>query len=319
MKTKIKGFFKRLTQRENITALGMIIAIGGISLVLALAAAGFARYRGLQLAKERRHSAYEDEIRRLSGITTNLAPIPDPTAGWKAYENKKYNFLIKYPTDWQSPVEKLPSREEKFLLKISFENQTPRDQGNSEAFDVYIFSGLIVEPANTGNLVRKNDLLPTDECPRFGDVTLGQGGYPAREISVEAGNPCYKENFFYHLSKNGFTYDIVPRFGSKYNIEDFDEGLNIVKFHPLFFDIVSTTDLSKKNVVVETAKKVVTPPKVRYTAGASCAHKKDKPRYSKTKGKHMDEDCCPDPDEWPNPRCAYSGGGLGLMRSGPKK
>jgi len=35
-------------------------------------------------------------------------------------------------------------------------------------------------------------------------------------------------------------------------------------------------------------------------------HHSDLPHESKTKSKHMDEDCCPDPDEWANPRCEYS-------------
>jgi hypothetical protein len=37
----------------------------------------------------------------------------------------------------------------------------------------------------------------------------------------------------------------------------------------------------------------------------TCAHKNDHPSKSKTKGHHMDEDCCLDPDESKNPACAY--------------
>lgn len=52
----------------------------------------------------------------------------------------------------------------------------------------------------------------------------------------------------------------------------------------------------------------------------SCAEKNDgHPGKSKTKGKHMDEDCCPDPDEWPKPGCIYSASGRALMLSGPSK
>jgi hypothetical protein len=42
------------------------------------------------------------------------------------------------------------------------------------------------------------------------------------------------------------------------------------------------------------------------------------PRKSSTKGKHMDEDCCPDPDEWPKSGCVYNAAGLALMLKGPR-
>lgn len=42
------------------------------------------------------------------------------------------------------------------------------------------------------------------------------------------------------------------------------------------------------------------------------------PSYSKTKGKHMDEDCCPDPDEWAKPGCVYDALGLSILIGRPK-
>lgn len=36
-----------------------------------------------------------------------------------------------------------------------------------------------------------------------------------------------------------------------------------------------------------------------------CPFPNEKPHNSPRKGHHMDEDCCMDPDEWPNPRCQY--------------
>jgi hypothetical protein len=51
----------------------------------------------------------------------------------------------------------------------------------------------------------------------------------------------------------------------------------------------------------------------------SCKHD-DKPRKSKQdKGKHLDEDCCPDPDEWPKPGCIYKPSDYAVMLSGPRK
>ena len=39
------------------------------------------------------------------------------------------------------------------------------------------------------------------------------------------------------------------------------------------------------------------------------------PSESDTKGKHVDEDCCPDPDEWPKPGCVYDAKGYSIMLS----
>jgi hypothetical protein len=74
-------------------------------------------------------------------------------------------------------------------------------------------------------------------------------------------------------------------------------------------DTTKTTAVAKPPVI----------PKKEASKSISCKHKNDHPSYSKTKGKHMDEDCCPDPDEWPKPGCVYSKKGLALMLSGPSK
>jgi hypothetical protein len=68
-------------------------------------------------------------------------------------------------------------------------------------------------------------------------------------------------------------------------------------------------------------KYIYSKPKIRSNAGrVSCREKNDgDPSKSQTKGKHQDEDCCPDPDEWPKPGCTYSPRGIALMLSGPKQ
>jgi len=43
------------------------------------------------------------------------------------------------------------------------------------------------------------------------------------------------------------------------------------------------------------------------------------PSESDAKGNHMDEDCCPDPDEWPKPGCIYDAHGYSIMLKGPAK
>jgi hypothetical protein len=324
MKRKIEKLAARIAHRESITALSMIVIVAATSAVLAFFAGEFARFKNLKDAREKRHNAYEDELRRLSGLTVNLAPAPDPTADWKTYANRKYGISLKYPQNWQDVRESFAGREENFLLKISFDETAPTNGKNVEGFDVFVFDAAkFPGPTGTDNLKKKNDNAAVEDCPRFDDITLGETGYPAKEVDISANNPCWEETFFYSLSKNGYTFNIVPRLVSSFGIKNFDEKIFLTKTFPLFYDIVSTLDFPEKEtegiklIPQKVAQKTPSTPKVRYTSGARCNHKNDKPRKSKTKGKHMDEDYCPDPDEWPNPRCAYSSGGLGLMRSRP--
>lgn len=64
------------------------------------------------------------------------------------------------------------------------------------------------------------------------------------------------------------------------------------------------------------------PPVKKIVARAPVVRKRscrndDNPSYSDTKGKHVDEDCCPDPDEWPKPGCVYSASDYSVMLKGP--
>jgi len=321
MKKLAKKFFPNFIKRENITALSMIVAIGGISSVLAFGGATLARYEGLQAKKEMRHSAYEDEFRQLSGITTNIQPVEDPTANWKLFESQKYGFSIKYPNGWQEPVETSATPGSNYLSLIEFKNGS--EKNGKESFEIFVYSSAkFPGPLGTDNLKKKNESVDPKDCSHFDDITLGEEGYSAKEINVTADDPCWEETFFYSLTKKGYTFNIVPHFGSGYDIKNYDEKIDLVKIFPEFYDISSTLNFKKQESAVQFSKqaiqKVVGPPKVKYVAGRACPNKHDHPSYSKKhKGKHMDEDCCPDPDEWPNPTCAYSGGALGLMRSGP--
>jgi hypothetical protein len=79
-----------------------------------------------------------------------------------------------------------------------------------------------------------------------------------------------------------------------------------------------SSDLCGKDQIdpsISPTKKVI----VAATRRPSCKHN-DKPHKSKQdKGKHVDEDCCPDPDEWPRPGCVYKPSDYAIMLSRPKK
>lgn len=316
---KIKKFSKFFRKRQNVTGIGLLVVTACVITLLSSLVFFYSTYNNAKLAIKSRHSAYEDEIRNLSGITTNLESVPDMTASWKTFENKKYNIAIKYPTDW-SAVEQESDPFSKYIEKISFTNGKTGNKWKS--FEVFVYSSVkYSNPAMTDNLVRKNPNAQISDCPQFDNITLGQAGYPAKEINVKANDPCYKETFFYSLTKGQFTYNIVPHYGVGFDIPNFEEKMSLVKIFPEFYDVVSTINISEKNNILDESRRIISQaakPRVRFVAKATCAEKNDHPSYSDTKGKHMDEDCCPDPDEWPNPGCAYSAKGYSIMISPPQ-
>ena len=317
----LRPFFRR----KNIVSLQMVVFIGLVSLGLAFTAASFIRFQNMKLIQEKRHGAYEDEVRKLSGISANLVPAPDITENWSAYENKDYNFFLKYPANWQAPREIAPSPDSKYLLKIAFDEKGLVSEKNQKGFDVFIYDlKKTPDPKMADNLKMKGTSAQLGDCPLFDSITLGKKEYPAEEIFVKANDRCYEETFFYSLVQDGYAYNIFPREGKNADIFPGDAKRTLIKIFPEFYDIVSTLDLEKKETGLSQApkniyRKIASPPPVRFVRGPSCANKNDHPSYSKTKGKHMDEDCCPDPDEWPNPRCSYSSGALGTMKAKAKK
>jgi len=75
--------------------------------------------------------------------------------------------------------------------------------------------------------------------------------------------------------------------------------------------------VAKEEKIEQIRRAIVSRPRV---VRISCREKDlGDPSRSDTKGKHMDEDCCPDPDEWPKPGCIYDAHGYSIMLKGPAK
>ena len=69
-------------------------------------------------------------------------------------------------------------------------------------------------------------------------------------------------------------------------------------------------------VISTVAKQVAGPPAIK--RNLRCPAKIDGPSIStKNKVNHMDEDCCPDYDEWPKPNCIYTAADYAIMLKGP--
>jgi len=249
-------------------------------------------------------------------ITVNLPTVPDDTVNWKTYQDSETKFSVKYPDRWDDPeVTSQGKSGTKYLRKISFDNGLESHDKSYKGFEVFVYdSEKFPSPVNTDSLIAKNSgTFQTDNCDKaeFLEASIGEGGYPAQEVDIWNDNKCFQEAYFFSVTKGGYTYNIVPKIGNIENPIGGGMKPGIISAFPKFFEITSTIVLpeEEKKIVEEDDKPAVVkkaPPRRVLKSMGSCRHKNDKPRKSKTKKhRHMDEDCCMDPDEWPNPRCQY--------------
>jgi hypothetical protein len=235
---------------------------------------------------------------------------------WKTYQNKIYGFEIKYPQEWPDPSLSGPQDGSRFRYKVSF-----REDGdpNSNGLDIYIYRNTqsgnkILKADYSDNLVQKDSAAPNySNCNTLEVFSIGKEEYPAVQVYNLPDDPCFAESYFFSLKKGFYIFDIVPQLKSGINYSGYDGEKKVNQEFPLFYQVMSTLDfpLVKKSVIspgTSTIRNVVKKPKVeapRVSGGIRCPEKIQHPHKSKTKGHHMDEDCCLDPDESRNPKCAY--------------
>lgn len=234
---------------------------------------------------------------------------------WKTYKNAAYAFMLKYPEDWPEPVAVKSENGQKYKFKVSFRNIF-EEGDESKGFDVYVYraqkSKNFVRPDYTDNLVEKDTIAEDySNCGEIGTVYLSENQYPAMEMYYLKDDPCFFETYFLVLEKGSYLYDIVPVPQGGVGYSGYDGKQRVAETMPEFDKIANTFNFIQVTAKKTTVVRRITAPRplaeTRKVGGKMmCAKKNDKPRKSKTnKKKHMDMECCLDPDEYPNPWCAY--------------
>jgi len=225
------------------------------------------------------------------------------TSGWKTYRDPVYHFLIKYPEGWASPeAKKITDPDFDYEYQVLFGTADTLSGENFEGFSVYVFQ--------------------TGKCAVSAGQANGQDGSSgcATKISSSALETPNREKIL-EFSSIAYTYTLVPYIapdGVDSNLvkkvnREFDEAGKTFQY-----DSSLKVPAPPKPVVSKSAPPAV-PPKPAPAVGRRgkltgavskggklvCPHPNRKPMRSPNKGNHVDEDCCPDPDEWPNIACAY--------------
>jgi hypothetical protein len=286
----------------------------GIYIFLILVGVSVAIYKDYKekITKEMlKEIARQENGQRLS---VNLPHTSDIAADWEVFKNDQYGFSVKYPPGWEYAIETPDDSTSKYKNKISFRYK-PGINRDMKGLDIYIYEGEeFSDPVFTNNITRKSLKINPEICSRFNDVTVGENNYPAKEIYI-LNDPCFKNAYFYSLTKDKYIYNIVPLPASGFNSLSYDGKKEIGLYFPDFFNILST--FSFEEAKKPGARAVIIPHRV-FVAKDSCAKKNDHPQKSNQgKGLHIDEDCCIDPDEWPNPRCSYSAKSMDIAHDLP--
>ncbi|MDI6777729.1 MAG: hypothetical protein QMD77_00900 [Patescibacteria group bacterium] len=246
-------------------------------------------------------------------FTGEVLPEPIDTTAWDTYQNKWYGFEIQHPDSWKNNTQYKTATEKSAVYETIYKFRKDGDDASDtfEGYDVKIYPVKKVKSLENTNDVHMKDGAPEDksECRLSEEMNFGPEGYYFQKVSIKENNPCFEPAYFYSLTKGDYIYNIVPAVGESGErfsdpekettrmFPEYKEAVLDFKFIP----IVRPKPKSNPKI---TAKRPVS----AKVAGGKlvCAKKNDKPRKSKqNKPGHLDLECCLDPDETPNPWCAY--------------
>ncbi|MFA6048159.1 MAG: hypothetical protein WCV59_03990 [Parcubacteria group bacterium] len=242
------------------------------------------------------------------------------TSSWTPYQNLWYGFSLKYPREWTDPVIKKPTIGDMWEQKIEFRMNETKVEDPFEGFDVEVYSiSRVKEVSNTDEFPKlKNSEMSGDgQCANIDGHLLETGQYPAEEIYVPISDACYNAALFFTNTRGNYIYTIAPKLKEGAGLAG-DPAKEIASHMPEFFSVAQMWNLidiqrpkpaMPKSAAPMAKPAVNAPMPVSYdTAGGRlvCAKSNDHPAKSdQHKGKHMDMECCLDPDEYPNPHCYY--------------
>ncbi|MFA6973120.1 MAG: hypothetical protein WC238_00075 [Parcubacteria group bacterium] len=240
------------------------------------------------------------------------------TSKWKNYQSQWYGVELKYPEQWGNPIHRSATRGTKWEYRSQFRSETVGANNPYVGFDLVIYPiAVIKEATNTDEFpkIKSPELKEKESCAMFDGHLIETGDYAAEEIYVPAEDDCYDAALYFSFTRDAYVYNLVPVMRDGYERTS-DPMVDVADHFPEFFSVasqLSTIDIVRpkpKAVATPTPKVVSAPQPYIYKKDSVgrrvCGTKNDKPAKSKkNKSRHMDMECCLDPDEYPNPNCYY--------------
>jgi len=264
----------------------------------------------IQIEKPTEQESVQKEEKSVAEIISSI-----DASAWMPYQNTWYGLALKYPKDWADPVIKKPSVGANWEEQIQFRIKQTDESNPFEGFDAVIYSiAKIKEATKTDEYPQlKNAELSLDpQCATIEGHLLETGNYPAEEIYIPANDACFNATLYFGNTRDAYIYNLVPRIKEGAGLAG-DPAQEIAMHMPEFLGVAATLNF------IDIVRPKPVPPKPKITAPLPfiykvdsagrrvCKTKNDKPSKSKKYNhRHMDMECCLDPDEYPNPNCYYS-------------
>lgn len=252
------------------------------------------------------------------------AQLPEiDSTDWKNYSNSWYGFAIKYPPSWPTPVAVNPTpinrkvgstavaATENWEKKYFFARPAGDTPKNIVGFDLFVYDiKKVSELRNTAEfpLVKKTFSENPVSCNlNIGNHLIERADSTAEEIYVPLGDKCLENTFFFSLTSERYIFNLAPRFKDDFTTEKNLRNETISDLPEFFGSAINFELIDIKRPAPK--PKITAPMPAAYAMVGGrmvCNKKNDKPsRSDKTKHRHLDMECCLDPDEYPNPHCYY--------------
>jgi hypothetical protein len=236
--------------------------------------------------------------------------VPIDISSWKTYKDPTYRFTIKYPAEWIDPkVQKINNPDYEYEYEADFGTKETLNGSGFEGFSIFIFPTEKCLAVNSkGNSAENTPAIISQVCS-------------TQKTKISKG--ADQSDGIIEFSTIAYTYTIVPY------IPDSGSDLQLIKKASLEFSEAEKTFSYDSNlkIIKPATQKTAAPPKLptpigkrgKLTGAVSsggrlvCPHPNRKPMKSPNQGNHVDEDCCPDPDEWPNIACSYKSSDYKIM------
>lgn len=285
-----------------------LVIAGSFLIVIFLAASPYLFLEAPSVSEEGQEEIFgEAEEPEIEMLTTD-------TSDWKTYRSNWYGFEVQYPDNWNAPVVKKASSADKWEYRYLFRKKEMRENEVYVGFDVAVYNTKKVKSVLNSEefpSLKNQELASDSSCQTIREHLAMNENFPAEEINIPADDKCFEPALFYAFAYGQYAYNILPVSKDEEKKQSTKE--DILANFPEFFSAAASFNLVEIKRTQATRMPVITAPKptAKTKAGPGgkrvCAKKGDDPSRSNTHSKkHMDMECCLDPDEIPNPHCYYS-------------